>query len=161
MTLPCSRDILTQFLVQAKRATYATQGDDATVTPLLPQSRQLEYGDDALFYRDVYVGITSFVGQEIVYYENQPIWSLSYAGGLEPHVDSAQAMHPVFAFLRTALQQVSEDHPYRGPDDTAASLYHYIHQQHGDFETFWGTERITERAQTVYTLRYSGRVLAS
>jgi hypothetical protein len=31
------------FLLRAKRHTYAGQGDDATVTPLLPGSKQLEY----------------------------------------------------------------------------------------------------------------------
>ena len=31
------------FLLEAKRATCAGQGDEATVTPLVPGSKQLEY----------------------------------------------------------------------------------------------------------------------
>jgi hypothetical protein len=39
------------FLLDAKRATYASQGDDASVPPLLTGSRQLEYRDGSYFYR--------------------------------------------------------------------------------------------------------------
>lgn len=42
-------EALTQFLVQAKRQTYAGQGDDASVSPLLPGTRQLEYCDGDFF----------------------------------------------------------------------------------------------------------------
>ena len=45
-----------QFLRSAKAATYAAQGDDASVTPVLPDSRQLEYRDGTFLYRDIYVG---------------------------------------------------------------------------------------------------------
>lgn len=55
------------FLVESKRQTYAAQGDNASVTPLLPGSRQLEYRNGSLFYRDVYFGVAYFVGQETIY----------------------------------------------------------------------------------------------
>lgn len=38
------------FLRAAKLSTYAAQGDDATVFPLLPGSKQLEYSRDPLLY---------------------------------------------------------------------------------------------------------------
>jgi hypothetical protein len=60
------RPALLAFLLRAKRRTYALLGDAASVTPLLPGSRQLEYREDPLLYRDVYFGLRSFVGQETV-----------------------------------------------------------------------------------------------
>ena len=159
MQLPCTREELTRFLVHAKQQTYARQGDDATVTPLLPGTRQLECRDGAFFYRDVYVGTAAFVGQEIVYYQDQPVWSMSYAGGLTVHLDTAQAIRPIYAFLRAALRQVSEQHPYRGPQHVEEIPYRYTHQPHGSFESFWGVERITQHDEEVYTLHYSGRLL--
>jgi hypothetical protein len=54
------------FLVNAKCQTYAAQGDAATVTPLVPGSRQLEYQEGTLLHRDIYFGIAYFVGQETV-----------------------------------------------------------------------------------------------
>ena len=56
---------LAKFLVDAKRRTYAGLDDDATIaTPLLPGSKQLEYRDGDLSYRDIYFGMRFFVGQE-------------------------------------------------------------------------------------------------
>lgn len=57
---------LERFLFLAKSATDAAQGDAASVAPLLADSKQLEYRDGPLLYRDIYVGMVRFVGQEIV-----------------------------------------------------------------------------------------------
>jgi hypothetical protein len=48
------------FLIKAKKATYASQGDNASVTPLLEGSRQLEFQEGNFLYRDVYFGMSYF-----------------------------------------------------------------------------------------------------
>ena len=73
MALSISHTEFMAFLVTAKRQTYAAQGDDATVTPLLPGSRQLEYQQGVLCYRDIYFGGAYFVGQETVYEGHTPV----------------------------------------------------------------------------------------
>jgi hypothetical protein len=50
------------FLLNAKRATYASQGNDASVAALLQGAKQLEYRDGPYFYRDVYYGMETFTG---------------------------------------------------------------------------------------------------
>lgn len=40
MSFPVPLEMFTAFLVTAKRRTYATQGDGATFSPLLPGSHQ-------------------------------------------------------------------------------------------------------------------------
>lgn len=80
-------DLMLDFLVRAKRHTYASHVDDASVTPLLSGSRQLEYREDSFFYRDIYFGVNYFVGQETVYNEEQPYWAMSYAGGVNPSIN--------------------------------------------------------------------------
>src|SRR5215469_175472 len=83
------RDRFVAFLLRAKRATYAGQDDEATLTPLVPRSRQLEYRDGDYLYRDIYFGMAYFVGQEVVSWRGEPVWSMSYAGGVtSPGVDS-------------------------------------------------------------------------
>ncbi len=153
-------EALSHFLVQAKQRTYAGQGDDATVAPLLPGTRQLEYRDGDFFYRDIYAGIPSFVGQEMVYHRDQPIWSMSYAGGLVEQSSETPSWRDVFAFLRTALLQVSETCPYRGPGHVEDGDYHYDHHSFGSFHAFWGEETVSQRDHVVYRLHYSGRVLS-
>src|SRR5437016_2775384 len=75
---------LAAFLLRAKRATYAAQGDDATVTPLIPGSKQLEYREGERLYRDVYVGLTTFAGLETVDNTGAPRWAITCADRLEP-----------------------------------------------------------------------------
>ena len=74
---------LSAFLVEAKRRTYAGLDDDATVAAqIFPGSKQLEYREGDLSYRDIYFGMTYFVGQEVVQAGERVIWSMSYAGGV-------------------------------------------------------------------------------
>jgi uncharacterized protein DUF5680 len=115
MTVAFPREAFVHFLLQAKRHTYASQGDDATVAPLVPGAKQLEYRDGRLFYRDIYVGMAYFVGQEIVSYQGYPVWSMSYAGGVIPAVSDRPETRAIYAFLRLALRQGTVAQPYRGP----------------------------------------------
>ena len=159
MTLPISDDTLITFLVNAKRQTYAAQGDEATVTPLVPGSRQLEYRDRSLFYRDIYFGEAYFVGQETVYHDSLAVWAMSYAGGfISPAVNSLE-MKQVYTFLRAALRQVASQRPYRGPAIFRDDAYVYTDESQGDIHRFSGVEAITYEDKSVYQLRYSGGLL--
>jgi hypothetical protein len=64
MTCAFPREALVNFLLQSKRHTYAGQGDEATVAPLLSGTKQLEYRDGPFFYRDIYVGMAYFVARK-------------------------------------------------------------------------------------------------
>ena len=82
---------LSEFLVDAKRRTYAGLDDDATISaPLLPGSKQLEYRAGDLSYRDIYFGMRFFVGQETVQAGQHVIWSMSYAGGVSSAVSRSR-----------------------------------------------------------------------
>lgn len=144
---------LAEFLVQAKRATYAAQGDSASVTPLLPGSRQLEYRLGDVLYRDIYYGMAYFVGQETVYENGQPIWAMSYAGGM---TDANVDVSSTYQFLQFALRQVEAASPFRGPGLIRGDGLQYTSQTTGTLENFWGVERISRNRGIVYELRYHG-----
>jgi hypothetical protein len=150
---------LLDFLVAAKRQTYAAQGDDASVDPLLPGSRQLEYGRGAFLYRDVYFGVAYFVGQETVYEVDQPYWSMSYAGGVDPAVTATDEIRRIYAFLRSALRAVSVEHPFRGPAYFRDADFEYRNAGEGQLDAFHGTEVIRQQCRTVYTVHYSGGIV--
>ncbi len=78
--LPVPVEYFTSFLLVAKRNTYAARGG-VPVPSLVPGSKQLEYGDGALLYRDIYFGDDYFAGEETVYFQGRPIWCMCYAGG--------------------------------------------------------------------------------
>ena len=147
------REALIRFLLEAKRRTYAAQGDEATVTPLLPGSKQLEYEDGSLLYRDVYLGFTQFSGLEVVYEDGGPVWAMAYAGGMANEETDARA---VYALLRAALRQVEPALPFRGPPRHIDGRWVYTNSLAGDVARFTGAEAITLDARPVYALSYSG-----
>lgn len=144
---------LAQFLTAAKRATYAAQGADASVTPLLNGSRQLEFRLGNVLYRDIYFGLQFFVGQEMVYVDDAPNWAMGYAGGI---VDANADASAVYKFLQFALRQVDAASPYRGPGLIRGDDFQYTSQTTGALENFWGIERISQNRALVYELRYHG-----
>src|SRR3989344_4001651 len=73
---------LTQFLLKARTKTYA--GGEGKVKPAFIGSDQLEYEEGEWFYRDIYYnGNGKFVGLEAIYYQNKPVWSMSYYGNYQ------------------------------------------------------------------------------
>nr|WP_220186056.1 DUF5680 domain-containing protein [Paenactinomyces guangxiensis] len=142
--------------MEAKIHTYASQGDGASVQPLLPGSKQLEYSKSKFLYRDVYYGFVYFAGQETVYFEGSPLWSMSYAGGVSRSLSSTQAVRDIYSFLRTALRKVSPERPYRGPKQLINEKYAYYDENIGDLGDFWGFEYIKQNESKVYELRYQG-----
>jgi hypothetical protein len=144
---------LSEFLVAAKRATYAAQGDDASVTPLLPGSRQLEYALGDVLYRDIYFGFAYFVGQETVYENDTPVWAMGYAGGMTDDKHDAGA---TYRFLQLALRQVEKAIPFRGPALIRHDDLQYTSQTIGTLDRFSGIERISSRQGVMYELRYYG-----
>jgi Domain of unknown function (DUF5680) len=146
------------FLRTAKRATYAAQGDEATVIALLGDSKQLEFQEGALLYRDIYVGMFQFVGQEIVYESSKAVWSMSYAGGLFDSV-KVGAAKSVYAFLREALLHVPDDLPIRGPKVLNQSEFSYQCEVVGNLSRFHGVETIKQRNEAWYELWFSGGVI--
>ena len=151
-----TQDELAAFLVTAKRSTYAALGDEAVVSPLLPGSHQLEFAQEPWLYRDVYFGGDFFVGQETVYQEERPFWSMGYAGGLLDGESSELDTAPLYDFLREALRHVGVERPFRGPHTYQKGEYAFSDIGEGRIDNFWGVETITLHQRPVYRLRYHG-----
>src|SRR3954451_1022199 len=69
---------LNAFIVEAKRATYV--GNGSTAEPSRLGSHDLSFSDGTLTYRDSYFGGTDFLGQEVVWNEDVPVWAMNYYG---------------------------------------------------------------------------------
>jgi Domain of unknown function (DUF5680) len=151
---------LIEFVSKAKLATYAALGDEASVSPLLPESKQLEYREGEFLYRDIYVGMFRFVGQEIVYQAGKVVWSMAYGGGLVPTYPK-EKVPPVYEFLREALKQVPLELPLRGPqvlEKTDDLLYRC--DVEGNFGAFHGVEYIREYGKPIFKLAFAGGLVS-
>lgn len=158
MSIPIDYDFLAQFLVQAKIVTYASGSDEFTVPPALADSHQLEYAEGNLLYRDIYYGGLHFIGMETVFQGEEPIWGMSYYGGVLPGSIEIQlaGMPP---FLKAALREVPLAAPYRGPKTFKENEYLYENEIHGDILSFNGVETISSKGKVIYRLRYCGGVV--
>jgi hypothetical protein len=151
---------LSAFLVEAKRRTYAGLDDESTMpAQIFPGSKQLEYREHDLNYRDIYFGTMSFVGQEVVLFDQQVIWSMSYAGGVSPDILEREEFLAIYAFLRKALLEVRVEIPFRGPLLFEESRFRYVNLPVGGVSMFHGDERIYRSGTKVYGLRYGGGII--
>jgi hypothetical protein len=146
---------LANFLVKAKKQTYADDGKE--VTPQRPGFKELEYSDGDYVYRDSYTGFFSAPGQEIVRFKGIAIWSMAYSGGMKKkfHKD-AEFAEKVFTFLKKALSRVTEDIPFRGPENFKQGDFEYVNYFEGDITNFRGYEKILFKGKEVFNQDYIG-----
>lgn len=149
---------LAQFLVRAKKLTYAGEGKE--VTSQRPGFKELEYIEGKWSYRDSYSGFFSAPGQEVVRFDGIPVWSMSYNGGMkvEYHNDIFFT-EKVFAFLKKVLYMVEESMPYRGPKNFEDGDFNYINEVEGDVTNFKGHEKIMLKKKEVFSQDYFGGLI--
>lgn len=140
------REIIS-FLIRAKRATYAGKG--AETLSCRPHSHDLTFSDGRYMYYDSYFGGREFVGEEALWVDGAPFWSMNYAGRVTGDGFSGD-------FLKEALLRVPEDMPFRGPAEYTDGPYRYQCEVHGDFDWFRGEEVILLNGQPIYECRFHG-----
>ena len=73
-------DELKDFIVRAKAATYV--GDGKPAESSREGSIDLVFNKGDFSYLDSYFGGSDFVGEEVVYYQNVPVWGMNYYGSI-------------------------------------------------------------------------------
>jgi len=156
--LPIPEKEFVAFLIKAKQSTYAASEPQQRVKPTLEGSVQYEIRQGALFYRDVYFGMGYFVGLETVYFSSEPIWGMSYAGGVSKEMPEGETKE-IYVFLGKALRLIPTEQPFRGPKKYEREGFTYTNRVLGDFTRFSGSETISLEGRSVYQLQYSGGLL--
>jgi len=136
-----------EFLIRAKKATYAGKG--AEVAPSRPNSHDLEYVEGGKKYIDTYLGGEQFVGEEALWENDVPFWSMNYMGRLLNNGVLGD-------FLKEALLRVPEDMPYRGPAEYSDGEYLYKCSVEGSFFWFTGYEEIFNKGTKIYECIFHG-----
>ncbi len=168
------------FIADAKRVCYAS-GVQAQ-----PGARkgsvQLEYRKGDASYLDSWYGGVQFCGQEIVWHKETAIWGMNYwgesidaalaaipsgdgAGDLSSNDEGSAQPFDMPAFLKEALSKVTEDAPFRGPNEYKRSFgkLHAVYSCRwtGDFSAFTGDETITIGGRALFRLFFHGGKIGS
>ena len=147
-----------EFLVKAKKSTYANS-DTPKVLPSRLKSKDYEFTDGNFTYHDTYFGGVKFMGEEVVYYNNDILWGMNYYGVT---IDDSLTEEVMDKVLRVALMKVGEDKeviPVRGPKEFINEDYLYIFNVDGDMENFVGTEQIYKDKKLIYELKCHGGII--
>jgi len=138
---------LTQFLNEASKSTYANK-DAPKVASSRLRSEDYHFEKDGLIYHDTYFGGRDFIGGEIIYKNDIPIWGANYFGFI---LDDEVEEKEVYDFLRKALMQEYDDViPVRGPSSFSVNDKKYRFSADGDLENFSGKEEILFNEKVVY-----------
>jgi hypothetical protein len=147
-----SLEHLNTFIVKAKAATYV--GSGAKSLSYRPGSHDLQFHADPFAYIDSYFGGTDFLGQEVVYYESEPVWVMNYYGRiLKPDQITGAETGQVIKESLTKMYQAGR---FLGGFQHATPLGDYTDTNDGDLTAFTGAEWITRHGVKVYELVYHG-----
>ena len=141
------KDDVINFLIKAKKATYAGKG--AETESSRPDSHDLQYSEGSLTYIDTYLGGEQFAGEEALWENGVPFWSMNYMGRILNDGVLGD-------FLKEALLYVPEDMPYRGPERYNKGDYLYICTVDGEFNWFTGYEEIYCNGVKIYECYFHG-----
>ena len=136
-----------EFLCRAKKSTYAGNGGESISSR--PNSHDLQYVENNLKYIDTYLGGEKFAGEEAIWCDNTPFWSMNYIGRIIADGFSGD-------FLKECLLLISTEYPYRGPFVYQNGDYKYHCVVDGEFEWFSGYEEIFCNDIKVYECIFHG-----
>ena len=135
------------FLLPAKTCTYAAHG--AETLPSRPNSHDLRYAEGDLLYIDTYLGGVSFIGEEAVWKNGVPVWSMNYCGRVIGQGFDGD-------FLKNALMLVPRERPFRGPKEYSKDAMQYQNHSEGTIDWYQGYEEISLDETKIYECFYHG-----
>jgi hypothetical protein len=146
---------LNHFIVKAKAATYVGDGEKAK--SCRQGSHDLKFQEGTFSYLDSYFGGTDFIGQEVVYYENEPVWAMNYYGRIiEPEKITAAETGQI---IKESLSRMYKEGRFLGGFEHQTGSGTYTDTNQGELESFTGKEWITRNNVRVYELLYHGGLI--
>lgn len=150
---PIEINLLAKFLNEANKHSYANKEEKKTVPSRL-NSEDYHFEKDNLIYHDTYFGTRDFIGEEIVYKNEKPVWGANYFGFI---IDDEADEKDIYDFLQKALMQEYDNIiPVRGPKEFLNGNWLYCFSTSGSLENFVGQEEISLKNKIVYICRISG-----
>lgn len=146
---------LNAFIVRAKAATYV--GDGEHISPCRPGSHDLRFEEGKWAYHDSYFGGSDFIGEEVVYFEGNPVWAMNYYGRLlrADLISAAQAGQ----MIKASLSRMYREDRFLGGYEYTERDFTYVDTNNGAVDRFHGRELIRRRQVTAYELEYHGGLI--
>ena len=146
---------LNAFIVRAKAATYV--GDGQHADPCRLGSHDLRFVDQEWSYHDSYFGGRDFIGEEVVYHGDTPVWAMNYYGRIvrDDLLSGAEAGQ----MIKTSLSRMYEEGRFLGSFEYSENDLTYTDGNEGDVDFFRGHETIHRGPELAYELDYHGGLI--
>lgn len=146
---------LHDFILAAKSATYI--GDGAPVQSCRTGSHDLVFEQGDFSYLDSYFGGSDFIGQEVVYEIERPVWAMNYYGVIrQPEQISAPEAGEM---IKASLSKMYTAGRFLGGWEHHKGNLVYHDTSLGDLTYFSGREWIEKDGELVYELVYHGGLI--
>ena len=154
-TMTLDIQALNAFIVRAKAATYV--GDGEHVTPCRMGSHDLRFTDGDWSYHDSYFGGADFIGEEVVYFGEKPIWAMNYYGYIlrDDLLTGAEAGQ----MIKASLSRMYQEGRFLGGFEHIENDLSYVDASEGNPERFHGHEMIRRGQEIAYELLYHGGLI--
>ncbi|MBK9927428.1 MAG: hypothetical protein IPP66_19330 [Anaerolineales bacterium] len=148
-------DELNAFIVRAKAATYVGSGEHAKSSR--PGSHDLHFTDGKWSYLDSYFGGTDFIGEEVVYFDDKPVWAMNYYGYIlrDDLLTAAQAGQ----MIKASLSRMYKEGRFLGGFTHSEDGLTYVDTSDGTADHFHGREIIRRGEEIAYELVYHGGLI--
>lgn len=142
------------FIVKSRLETYTSNG--GYVQSVLFGTKQLEYRDGDMLYRDIfYIAKNSFNGIEAVYVNDKPVFSTSYYGNWGSMTEQQTDI-----ILRGALVENPETRLNNNIEwHKDGYIYACEARFTDDINRLQGVEKITKDGEQIYEFTYIGGML--
>ena len=146
---------LNAFIVRAKAATYV--GDGQPAEPCRLGSHDLRFREEEWSYHDSYFGGSDFIGEEVVYSGEKPIWAMNYYGRIlrDDLLTGAEAGQ----MIKASLSRMYQEGRFLGGFEYSENDLTYVDSNDGAVEFFRGREIIRRGGETAYELDYHGGLI--
>lgn len=146
---------LNAFIVRAKAATYV--GDGQHADPCRLGSHDLRFVDREWSYHDSYFGGRDFIGEEVVYHGDTPVWAMNYYGRIvrDDLLSGAEAGQ----MIKASLSHMYAEGRFLGSFEYSENDLTYTDSNDGDIVFFRGHESIRRGPELAYELDYHGGLI--
>lgn len=143
------------FIVRAKAATYVGNGEPVTACRV--GSHDLRFTDGDWAYLDSYFGGTDFIGEEVVYFAEKPVWAMNYYGRIlrADLITAAQAGQ----MIKASLSRMYQEGRFLGGFEYTENDLTYVDTSEGSVSSFQGREFIRRGQEVAYELVYHGGLI--
>jgi hypothetical protein len=144
---------LARFLAKAKAECYSAD-EETRIRKLERGGSESGFELGELAYLDRWYGERCFTGEELVWRQGRPCWTMNFYG-----VTSPEAPPEFPHFHKRALRRIPFEAPFRGPTLHREGDLVYVNDWTGDVTAFRGVERVFHGDREVYRLEYHGGAL--